>query len=333
MEQTIEGTSGGPAGGRPRVVVGVDGSAGSRACLVQAFLEAAGRGADLEVVTSYTLQLSWFGGAPLDVPDVASVRDDAESRARAQLDEVRGELAVSAVPGMRDVGVDVVVEEGHAAHVLVERARGAELLVVGNRGRGAARSALLGSVALHCATHAPCPVLVAHSDTVALSDPPRVVVGVDGSDAARAALATAIEEAASRGADLDALVSYRVEDYWTDLGSVVVPTLEQIRTELYRRTEGMLTSVLDRRTPGDPVPQVRIVVAEGAAGDLLVNHGRAADLLVVGSRGHGAFRALLLGSVALHCAMHAPCSVLVVRPQENRVASGSSAPEPALADR
>jgi nucleotide-binding universal stress UspA family protein len=318
---------------RPRIVVGIDGSPGARTALVEAHLVAARRGADLQVVTSYTMELYWFGGEPLDVPDVETVRQDAERRARALLDEVRDEVAVSAVPGIREVGADLVVVQGTAAHVLVEWARGADRLVVGSRGRGAARSALLGSVALHCATHASCPVLVVHAETVAVSDPPKVVVGVDGSDAARTALATAIEEAAARGADLDAVATFQVTNYWTDLAGLVVPSLEQIRDELYRRTEGLVTSLLAGRPLGAPTPNVEIVVAEGAPGDVLVQRGRSADLLVVGSRGHGAFRGLLLGSVALHCAMHAPCPVLVVHSGGMRVTTPSTAPEAVGADR
>jgi nucleotide-binding universal stress UspA family protein len=316
---------------RPRVVVGIDGSPGSRAALLQAYLAAARRGAHLVAVAAYSIELYWFGGAPLDVPDVDHIRDDTQRRAEAQLGEIRDEVDVSAVPGIRDVHVDLVVASGPAAHVLVEEARGADLLVVGSRGRGAARSVLLGSVGLHCATHAACPVLVVHTDAVAAATPPRVVVGVDGSDASRAALAAAIEEATSRRADVDVVVSVEVTDYWTDLGSVVVPSLDQIRSELHRRTEHLLTEAAEHRSPGEVMPHTRVVVAEGSAGAVLVQHSRTADLLVVGSRGHGAFRGLLLGSIALECAMHAACPVLVVHPQRARTAAANRT-QPALAD-
>jgi nucleotide-binding universal stress UspA family protein len=333
MSQPIDGAGAASSGRRPRVVVGIDGSPGSRTALLQAYVAAARRGADLEVVAAYTLQLYWFGGVPLDVPNVPLVRDDTERRARAQLDEVRNEIAVSTVPGVGDVGAELVVVQGAPAHVLVERARAADLLVVGSRGRGATRSALLGSVALHCATHAPCAVLVVHPHAESRSDPPRVVVGVDGSDAAQAALAAAVDEAVARGAYVDAVVSFQITDYWTDLGSVVVPSMEQIRAELSRRTQALVDEVLGDRPPGGTVPPVRIHVEEGAAGDVLVHAGAAADLLVVGSRGHGAFRGLLLGSIALHCAMHAPCPVLVVHRRRERDAVGSGRSEPAFADR
>ena len=81
----------------------------------------------------------------------------------------------------------------------------------------------------------------------------------------------------------------------------------------------MLVEVPAARTgrAGAP-PTVRVEVAEGRAADVLVDRAAGADLLVVGSRGHGALRGLLLGSVALSCAMHSRVPVLVVHPQRDR---------------
>jgi Universal stress protein family len=83
---------------RPRVVVGIDGSPVSREALVHALIAAARRGADLDVVSSYSIELYYVGGAPLDVPDVAAIRDDQRERARAVIDEIRAEIPVSAYP-------------------------------------------------------------------------------------------------------------------------------------------------------------------------------------------------------------------------------------------
>ena len=334
-EQLVDGDTGSlhGNGGRPRVVVGVDGSPGSRDALVQALLAAARRGADLEVVTTYTLQLFYAGGAPLDVPDVEAIRNSTREQAQSVLDEVSQEVTVSAVPGIQDVGMSLHVEEGSAARVLVNRSAGSALLVVGSRGRSTMRTALLGSVALHCVTHAACPVVVVHP-AVAFSEPPRVVVGVDGSAASRAALVAAVDEASRRGAELEVVATYTIADYWTDLATIVVPSHDQIRGDLRRRTDQMVQEVLaDRRHGGGPaVPHVQVVVVEGAAADVLVARARTADLLVVGSRGRGAFRSLLLGSVSLHCAMHATTPVMVVHPQRSR--SASEVPvEPAMAER
>ena len=323
----------GPAAGgsaRPRVVVGIDGSPGSREALVHALLAAARRGADLDVVSTYALELYYVGGAPLDVPDVASVRDDQRERARAVVEAVLAEVPVSGVPGIRDVAVTLHVSEGPPAQALLDRADGADLLVVGSRGRGAMRSAVLGSVALHCATHAPCPVVVVHPAPAAAQSP-RVLVGIDGSEGSRAALAAAMEEAVRMGAEVEAVASYVPADYWTDLASIAVPSHEQIVEGLQERTRTLVADVLaERGAAGGGTPAVRAEVFQGPAADVLVDRAAEADLLVVGSRGRGAFRGLLLGSVALHCAMHAPCPVMVVHPRRSRSTEGAVPAEPAM---
>ena len=324
----------GPAGGgsaRPRVVVGIDGSPGSREALVHALLAAARRGADLDVVSTYAIELYYVGGAPLDVPDVASVRDDQRARARAVVEEVLAEVPVSGVPGIRDVAVTLHVSSGPPAHALLDRAEGAALLVVGSRGRGAVRSAVLGSVALHCVTHATCPVVVVHPAPV-VRQPPRVVVGIDGSDGSRAALAAAIDEAVRLGAEVEAVATYTPADHWTDLASIAVPSHESVVEGLQERTRALVDEVLAEREAAEGAaagPVVRAEVFSGPAADVLVDRAATADLLVVGSRGRGAFRGLLLGSVALHCAMHAPCPVLVVHPQEHRAGAGAARGAPA----
>jgi nucleotide-binding universal stress UspA family protein len=327
----VAGTAG-SGSSRPRVVVGIDGSPGSRQALVHALLAAARRGGDLDVVSTYAIELYYVGGAPLDVPDVASVRDDQRERARAVVEEVLAEVPVSGVPGIRDVAVTLHVSAGPPAQALLDRAEGAALLVVGSRGRGAVRSAVLGSVALHCVTHAPCPVVVVHPAPV-VRQPPRVVVGIDGSEGSRAALAAAIDEAARMGGEVEAVATYAPADSWTDLATIAVPSHEQIVEGLQERTRKLVDEVLAEREVAEGAAAeiaVRAEVFQGPAADVLVDRAGAADLLVVGSRGRGAFRGLLLGSVALHCAMHAPCPVLVVHPRDRRAGAGAARSAPAV---
>ncbi len=317
--------------GRPTVVVGVDGSAVSREVLRHALVAAGRREADLHVITSVAVELYYLGGAPLPVPDPGDIRGEAHDRVSALLAGLQGDPDVSAVPGVPDVGVTLVVSERPAAAELVDRSRGAELLVVGGRGRGALRSALLGSVALHCVTHAACPVVVVRPDAEPAGRPRRVVVGVDGSAGSFEAVVASIEEAARLGAAVEAVSSYQVADHWTDLGSVVVPSVEVIRTrlgDLAREQVDAALAEVSRRGIA-PVPEIRIEVLEGPPGEVLVGRALGADLLVVGSRGRGAFRALLLGSIALHCVVHAPCPVLVVHPEGDRTAADR--PRPAVA--
>jgi nucleotide-binding universal stress UspA family protein len=325
------GANGAIDGSRPRVVVGVDGSPGARAALAVALTEAARRGAGLDVVSAYPMNLVWTGGAPLDVQDAEAIRVDTERRAGELVDEVQREESVAGVPGLAAVPVRVIAAEGRPVPALLEAAEGADLLVVGSRGRGAMRSALLGSVALHSAGQAPCPVLVVHPGVPGPA--PRVVVGVDGSAGSRAALAVAVDEAARSGAEVEVVASYVLTDYWTPLNTLVVPSVEQIRNELQRRTEDLVQNVLGERAEGGATPTIRTDVVEGAAGEVLVDRARDADLLVVGSQGRGAVRGLLLGSVALHCAMHAPGPVMVVHEQRDRSAMAEPGSESAMAGR
>jgi nucleotide-binding universal stress UspA family protein len=313
-------------------VVGVDGSPGARAALVHAFTQATRRGSVLDVVAAFLPIPVWTGGVPLDVPDVEAIRADTERRAHELVEEVWGHEALAADAGVAAVDVRVLAAEGRPVPVLLAAAEGADLLVVGSRGRGDVRSALLGSVALHCVSHAPCPVIVVHGDASA-SQPPRVVVGVDGSETSRAVLVAGLDEAARSGSDVEVVACYVLADYWTDYGTALTPTGEQIRDDLLRQVEELVRGVVDERAEDPAVPAVRIHAAEGAAGDVLVDRSRDAALLVVGSRGRGALRGLLLGSVSLHCAVHAAGPVRVVRPHRARSSVEGPRPERVLADR
>lgn len=295
----------------PRVVVGVDGSPGSREALVYAVEAASRRGAELEVVTSYALELYYLGGAAGEASAVSGVRDDVRASAKAVLTDLLDEPALAAQA--EGLTVRLLARQGPPAQSLVERSAGADLLVVGSRGRGAVRSLLLGSVALHCATHAACPVAVVHpAATTSGQRLPRVVVGVDGSEASQLALAAAVEEAVGLGAELLVVSGFLLGDVWPDVTTVSLPTVEQMRAPIQARNEAMLAEVLAARS--GPAPEVRIEVVEGPSAEILVNRSEIADLLVVGSRGRGALRGLMLGSVALHCVMRASGPVLVVRP-------------------
>jgi nucleotide-binding universal stress UspA family protein len=135
------------------IVVGVDGSPSSIEALEWAISQAALTGASIEAVIAWHFPNSY--GVPL--PDNA----DYSALAAETLDKAIT-TARNARPGAREsaVGITTYVAEGHAAQILLDRARHASLLVVGSRGHGGFSEALLGSVSQHIVHHAPCPVVV-----------------------------------------------------------------------------------------------------------------------------------------------------------------------------
>jgi len=141
----------------------------------------------------------------------------------------------------------------------------------------------------------------------ATSTGPLIVVGVDGSDPGRAALAWAAEEALLRDASLQVLYAYPS------------PSLVGVNppAEYFAAIESEARQLLE-----DQIEQVPVVAKVGhvtervvaePAGAALVEASAGADLLVVGRRGHGGFAELLLGSVSNQCVHHAHCPVVVVR--------------------
>lgn len=134
------------------IVVGVDGSAGSRKALTWAAAEAADHGADLVVLNVWEHALppaAGFGSAPPDVPDPASLA--AEDLVQVVKEVLGDDPPVLARP---------VLKHGNTAEVLIDQSEAADLLVVGTRGRGGFSGLVLGSVSQHVAAYAKCPVAV-----------------------------------------------------------------------------------------------------------------------------------------------------------------------------
>jgi nucleotide-binding universal stress UspA family protein len=142
----------------------------------------------------------------------------------------------------------------------------------------------------------------------------RVVVGVDGSACAQVALEWAVAEARLRGATLEAVFCYHLPTAWMGMGdgfgATVIPDLNVDQLETYA------TDTLDKAIAavGDTADMdvVRKVIGGPPARELL-EAARDADLLVLGTRGHGEVGGLLLGSVSMHCVHHAECPVVVIR--------------------
>ncbi|HEX8973303.1 universal stress protein [Oryzihumus sp.] len=134
---------------------------------------------------------------------------------------------------------------------------------------------------------------------------PVVVVGVDGSENGQVALRWALQHARLMGAELHAVTAWEVSAAY---GYVPMYTDVDLEGDARKQQDVALEEVA-RESEG--VPVVRQVV-RGHAAEALLDAARGADLIVVGSRGHGTFAGTLLGSVSLQCVHHARCPVVVV---------------------
>nr|BFE74685.1 universal stress protein [Actinoplanes digitatis] len=148
-----------------------------------------------------------------------------------------------------------------------------------------------------------------------------IVVGVDSSHGSRTALRWALGQARLTGATVEAVAAWRQPPtYEYSYGAIPYPSPGD---SIAAVTEKVLTeTVADVVGTGDQPVDVRIKVAHGLAAQILLEAAAGAELLVVGSRGHGAFAGMLLGSVSQHCIQHAPCPVIVIPDAEqSKIAS------------
>jgi nucleotide-binding universal stress UspA family protein len=206
----------------------------------------------------------------------------------------------------RHPGLSIVCREvrGSGSAVLVEESGAAALTVVGSRGGGSIPGVALGATATIVATHADGPVLIARPPAALPGPDLPVLVGVDGSDHSVAALDFAFDVAQRTGASVvaahvwwagrtapDADLRHGAET----AGEVLGDALEPWRAKF---------------------PDVRLeerLVWGADVAEHLVAGSADAGLVVVGTRGHGGFAGLLLGSVSLSVAQHAHCPVAIVR--------------------
>lgn len=294
MERTVTGSD--VDGPQHRLVVGVDGSEGGARALDWAASQAARTGSLLEIHTADSNQYDFVTQSEVQQAMV-SLTEEAVARAE--------KLASG-------VTTKAVTHEGAPAKVLVEASPGADLLVVGSRGLGGFGGMVLGSVGRSCGLHAHCPVVIVRPSRSAPDErqwwpPKRIVVGVDGSDSSTEALEWALGEAELTEAVVVAITSWT----WPNSFGWGVPLPADI--SMAKDADTILHDVLDPAQERHPSVTISTEVVNGHPAPTLVDASRTADLLVVGSRGHGELVGALLGSVAEHCVSHAGCPVLIMR--------------------
>jgi nucleotide-binding universal stress UspA family protein len=156
------------------------------------------------------------------------------------------------------------------------------------------------------------------ADAPEVTHGPRVVVAVDGSAGSAAALRFALEDAARRGVPVMAVIAYRLPDWQPEFGALGAVEAQRLQDALRSQCLDRVRAVVDETARGwaGALPDVQVRAALGSPADVLVRESHGADLLVVGSRGHGGFSSMLLGSTSIQCATHATCPVTVVHSPE-----------------
>ena len=132
----------------------------------------------------------------------------------------------------------------------------------------------------------------------------RIVVGVDGSEHGNAALRWALDEALAHEAEIVAVFAWQMP-------FIGIPGAFD-REEMERMCKRFVEEAVASIVPEPRVPITRMV-AEGDVSASLITAAKAADMLVLGSRGRGGFSGLKLGSVSQECAQHAACPVVIIK--------------------
>lgn len=292
------------------VVVGYDGSATSIEALTWGLEAARLRGAPVVVV---------YACPP--TPEVVAQFGGSIAADFAALEEAATQVLAEAREQARRVAPDVIVDTrvvyAPAAAALLTDTDDAAMVVIGSRGLGGFGELLVGSTAVQLASHASCPVVVIRPPAAGGQPSPgsasgRVVVGIDGSTASDDAIQLAFAEARLRGVGVTAVHAWEKPPYDLPPSHDPPPTY-LVADELARTESGLLDGLLGTWPSKYPDVDLRTEAVNGDPVEALVTRSPGATMLVVGSRGHGGFSSLLLGSVSHGVLHHAHCPVVIVR--------------------
>lgn len=287
------------------VVVGTDGSAAADAAVRWAAETAARKGRHLLIVHGLDLAIT-RGALGSHLTMMSSVIEAMHRHGDHILAEARA-LACDIAP---DHTVSTELSEANPAKSLIAHSESAHLVVIGAT-RGVGTLAHLGSTLLAVSAHGHGATVVVPSTGQPTHRSGPVVVGADGSPVGEAALGAAFAEASERDVELVTVHS------WSDLtfGEYAGSTYLEIPIVDLEIAEHAL---LAERLAGwqEKYPDVPVTRKVSVAGprEQLAHWSKSAQLLVVGSRGRGGFRGLLLGSTSSWLAQHADCPVMVVHP-------------------
>ena len=292
---------------RPPIVVGIDGSDSSMAALAWAAKEADRRELPLHVVHAWSIPLPPVSMGP-------AIMHPGDDQLREAAQAVLDQAVASAHSSAPTVEIVAELSAGPPASILLKKSEDAAMLIVGRSGLDSFSEFFLGSISMQVVTHADCPVAVVGEAPAEIESGPdagRVVVGIDGSELSDDAARVAVEAASIRGVGLTLLHVWNAPAY--DVSGVVTSStllLEEAQQDELRAMAETVDGLQEK------FPDVRVAtrLTQGKPSKVLADASRGAELVVVGSRGHGGFAKLLLGSTS-HTLLHrTQCPVIVVRP-------------------
>jgi nucleotide-binding universal stress UspA family protein len=263
---------------------------------------------DSEAALHWAIAEAVHQGLPLLVLNVGDMWAQPAVSSGSLMERTRGQQveaqSVAVVWAMnRDVQVSSVVVSGDPADVLASWSTEASMIVLGTRGRGPMTAAVRGSVSATVAARATCPVIVVPT-SAGLRAP--VVVGVDGSPLSRAAIEFALDYASRHRTWVRAVHTWRRS---------VLPGAGDLPAQRAAHDRVVVAALMPARVRY-PHVTVRVIRTIGHADKVLADESMAAQLVVVGTRGHGAGSGLLLGSVSQSLLRTAICPVAVIAPKE-----------------
>ncbi|WP_305091454.1 universal stress protein [Prescottella sp. R16] len=284
---------------RAPIVVGIDGSDTSRAAVTWAAHTAHLHERPLRIVSALGAPTPYGDGIRLP----QSYFVDRDRATHTHLDDA----ARTAREEAPDIDVTTDVLEGPARPALLDAATTAHAIVVGSRGLGRVTATLAGSVAVALSAHAHCPVVVVRNHDVPAGGD--IVVGVDGTDNSRPALAAAFDEATRRGRTLTAVHTWSPFSMSTAFDDQLDLPWDEVEVAEQAVLAESLAGWADRY-PNTPVTRA---VVRGNTADILAEHAAEAELLVVGSHGRGGFAGMLLGSTSATLLHSVSCPLMIVR--------------------
>lgn len=289
------------------IVVGYDGSTAGDAALAWAVRESDRRALPLRVIVATEAPYATRAalGAVYPWPDETN-----GGLGGALATQARERLA--ALPGEHQVSVETSL--GGPARVLVEASEEAQLVVVGRRKHTVLGEFFLGSISVQVAAHAKCPVIIVEEGQEEVADG-HVVVGVDGSEANAPATEFAFQRASAMGVPLMAVLAWSID---LPMTFEAAHLSDAVLTDIEANQQSILTETLAPWSEKYPDVDVRPVLRRDLTVPALLGQSRGAQLIVVGSRGHGGFVGLLLGSVSQGLIHHdRPCPLAVVHPMDH----------------